>query len=217
MSEVQSVNLNEVGGKKMEQQYSGNKQESRGGVDELIKTRLGIAPTGAMYTITDRDLKRYFQAYFQRAGYDRVEFAVTRKSNSEIMAVFAFPKSGPFLGGGKGRQSGKALNELMGGPSHGSKIFLDGKFKELVQPFFIDQKHAPYVTVLNKDKANIAYVEISFDAVIAWMFNASKTYAISLANSEFSKHGSVFQIIRRQKALETEPSKIEDIIFNNRR
>lgn len=176
---------------------------------QLLTIPFGIEPTGAIYTATTGQFKKYFSEYFNRQGYPYVTFANGKcKGTTPPQMFLAFAKNSKMVTSGKQQSERKEM--LMGTRERGVHISLDGKFRELVRPFCSPDRK-PYV---QSTRSNIYYIELDPVAVIGRVFGMSNLYNIALLDSisEGGKSQIVYKFARQYRENDSTPTSIEDLL-----
>lgn len=182
--------------------------EMTSNLKQLLSIPFGIEPTGAIYTVTTSQFKKYFSEYFSRQGYAGASFANGKcKGTTPPDMYIAFDKHAKMIVSGK--QPSERKEMLMGTRERGVHIRLDGKFRELVVPFCSPERK-PYV----QTSRNICYIQLDPVAVIGRVFGMSNLYNVALLDSmsEGGKMQVVYKFARQYRESDSAPTSIEDLL-----
>lgn len=173
--------------------------------------RLGLDPSGSIFTFTSRDISLYFEKYFEHHGYRYIYFGDGAAVLNDIPKMYLiFPKMENLVV--IGRSSNDIELELLGGKARGAHVRMDSKLKELVKPFVDTNKL--YVSESQKrDKhgREFCYVELDPDAVLSALFLHNRAYRVILLDT--AQQGSnVMYRVARLRELGNGGSDIREII-----
>lgn len=173
--------------------------------------RLGLDPSGSIFTFTSRDISNYFEKYFEHHGYRYIYFGDGAAVLNDIPKMYLiFPKMERLVV--NGRSTNDIELELLGGKARGAHVRLDAKLKELVKPF-VDMSKLVVSESQKRDKNGKAfcYIELDPDAVLSALFLHNKAYRVILLDT--AQQGSnVLYRVARLRELGNGGSDIREII-----
>jgi len=173
--------------------------------------RLGLDPSGSIFTFTSRDISTYFEKYFEHHGYRYIYFGDGAAVLNDIPKMYLiFPKMEHLVV--NGRSANDIELELLGGKARGAHVRLDAKLKELVKPF-VDTSKLVVNESQKRDKNGRAfcYIELNPDAVLSALFLHNRAYRVILLDT--AQQGSnVMYRVARLRELGNGGSDIREII-----
>ena len=158
--------------------------------------RLGLDPSGSIFTFTSRDISTYFEKYFEHHGHRYIYFGDGAAVLNDIPKMYLiFPKMESLVV--NGRSSNDIELELLGGKARGAHVRMNAKLKELVKPFVDTSKLAVYESQKrDKNGRTFCYIELDPDAVLSALFLNNRAYRVILLDTAQQGSNVMYRVAR---------------------
>lgn len=195
-------------GRREEQNGKSESRNSNGGLND---NRLGISPTGSLYTFTTSQIGRYFERYFANNGYHSIKFVNGRpKDGKPPQMFFVFPRDKNLVSTGK--TPNDIETEILGGKSRGVHLRLDQKLFQLVSMFMSNDDRKVYTVEGNK---GFCYVVLNPTKVFLYMFygeNENTNFEIILLDATSESQKEILYMVAKRFKVDSGNGDLEDII-----
>lgn len=195
------------------QKNGGN--NSRGGNNQGKDTsvvngnRLGLTPTGQIFTFSTSQINSYFEKWFAAHGYAGIRFVNSRPNSDKLTDMyFVFPKNKSLTTNGKSPNEIEA--ELLGGKARGAHIRLNGELFELIKKFLRPDDRSVHIA---RENPQYCYVRLDTAAVLFYLFD-EEHYDVFLIDTLHEGRTEVLYRIGQCKKASSNVHDIEEIVQN---